>query len=232
MDLTLDEDVEIMFTTHPGQIISRDKLVVKLSPSYNRKIMSDPMESEIEKNWQKRVEENPRMWNGTKFRIDDAYEENGKTIFHLGITCYKDFIGTNWSPRTKEIQQLGISKCGNSHAFMSDALGVGALVETADNYTILLKRSEHCGEAVGLYDIPGGHPEPKVKQSLHAEFYNIGHTYLNIQGSIQGYPKGVPIPKEEVANVLFPENCMKMKKKLMGGGGHASKIFLCRSTTV
>ena len=63
-------------------------------------------------------------FNGTKFRIDDAYEESGKTIFHLGITCYKDFIGTNWSPRTKEIQQLGISKCGNSHAFMSDALGV------------------------------------------------------------------------------------------------------------
>ena len=101
---------------------------------------------------------------------------------------------------------------------------MGALVETADNYTILLKRSEHCGEAVGLYDIPGGHPEPKVKQSLHAEFYNIGHTYLNIQGSIQGCPKGVPIPKEEVANVLFPENCMKMKKKLMGEGDTRPKF--------
>ena len=45
---------------------------------------------------------------------------------------------------------------------MSDALGVGALVETADHQVVFLKRSENLAEEPGLWDIPGGHPEPQV----------------------------------------------------------------------
>ena len=164
MDVPVDRAVEIMFAAQATQTITRNKLKVKLSASYNRRALPDAiMEAEIDKIWQRRMNENPKMWNGTKFRIDDVVEENGDVYFHLGITCYKDFIGTNWSPHAKDILQRGKSDFGNSHAYMSDALGVGALVETSDNHTILLKRSEHCGEAVGLYDIPGGHPEPKVR---------------------------------------------------------------------
>ena len=166
MEVITDKDVDIMFKAKPKHIITRDKLKVKLCASYNRKKMSGAMEAEIDKIWQVRVKENPRMWNGTKFRIDSAYDGNGHVYFNLGITSYKDFIGTNWSPHAKDILQLGTSDFGNSHAHMSDALGVGALVETSDNHAILLKRSEHCGEAVGLYDIPGGHPEPKVRHFL------------------------------------------------------------------
>lgn len=162
MDPVLDKDVEIMFSALPTSNITRDKLRVRLSPEYNRKAMPEKLEGEIQKVWISRQKENPRLWNGTKFRIDEAHEENGCVTFDLGITCYKDFLGTNWSPKAKEILQLGTSDLQNSHAYMSDALGVGALVETCDHYAILLKRSDHCAEAVGLYDIPGGHPEPKV----------------------------------------------------------------------
>jgi len=42
-------------------------------------------------------------------------------------------------------------------------VGVGALVLTADDKVITMKRSANCGEAPGLYDIPGGHPEPEVE---------------------------------------------------------------------
>jgi len=45
---------------------------------------------------------------------------------------------------------------------MSDALGVGALMESSDGQVVLMKRAEHLAEAPGLWDIPGGHPEPKV----------------------------------------------------------------------
>jgi len=45
---------------------------------------------------------------------------------------------------------------------MSDALGVGAFVESADETVVLLKRGEHLAEAAGLWDIPGGHPELQV----------------------------------------------------------------------
>jgi len=45
---------------------------------------------------------------------------------------------------------------------MSDALGVGAFLESCDDQVVLLKRGEHLAEAPGLWDIPGGHPEPQV----------------------------------------------------------------------
>ena len=45
---------------------------------------------------------------------------------------------------------------------MSDALGVGAFVLTSDDYVTFIRRSERVGEAQGLWDIPGGHPEPEV----------------------------------------------------------------------
>jgi len=46
---------------------------------------------------------------------------------------------------------------------MSDALGVGAFLESSDGQVVLLKRGEHLAEAPGLWDIPGGHPEPQVR---------------------------------------------------------------------
>jgi len=48
---------------------------------------------------------------------------------------------------------------------MSDALGVGAFLESADGHVVLMKRGEHLAEAPGLWDIPGGHPEPEVQDS-------------------------------------------------------------------
>ena len=45
---------------------------------------------------------------------------------------------------------------------MSDALGVGAFLESSDGQVVLMKRGEHLAEAAGLWDIPGGHPEPQV----------------------------------------------------------------------
>ena len=47
-------------------------------------------------------------------------------------------------------------------AYMSDALGVGAFLESSDGQVVLMKRGEHLAEAPGLWDIPGGHPEPQV----------------------------------------------------------------------
>jgi len=46
--------------------------------------------------------------------------------------------------------------------YMSDALGVGAFLESSDGQVVLMKRGEHLAEAPGLWDIPGGHPEPQV----------------------------------------------------------------------
>jgi len=53
------------------------------------------------------VSDNPTLWNGSKFRISSVSDGNDGVTFHLGITSYKDFIGTNWSPSAAELRQLG-----------------------------------------------------------------------------------------------------------------------------
>lgn len=38
--------------------------------------------------------------------------------------------------------------------------GVSAVVVTSDRHVILVQRSGHVSEGQGLFDVPGGHPEP------------------------------------------------------------------------
>ena len=82
---------------------------------------------------------------------------------NIGLTDYKTFLGTNCDTSLcAHISQLG-ADFGNMQTYMSDALGVGALLITADDCVVLIKRSLHVGEEKGKTDLPGGHPEPKVK---------------------------------------------------------------------
>ncbi|NP_001006069.1 uridine diphosphate glucose pyrophosphatase NUDT22 [Danio rerio] len=80
----------------------------------------------------------------------------------LGLTCYKDYLGTNWSREAEKLQSHGRNECLDPQAFLSQPLGVGAVLATADGDVVLLRRSQKVAEAAGLLDIPGGHPEPKM----------------------------------------------------------------------
>lgn len=80
----------------------------------------------------------------------------------LGLTCYKDYLGTNWSCRVAELRQRGEAEFGDALALLAQPLGVGGVLCTADGQVVLIRRSQKVAEAGGLLDIPGGHPEPKV----------------------------------------------------------------------
>ncbi|XP_034037357.1 uridine diphosphate glucose pyrophosphatase NUDT22 [Thalassophryne amazonica] len=82
--------------------------------------------------------------------------------FRLGLTCYKDFLGTNWSSRAAELRRHGEAEFGDPLALLAQPLGVGAVLCTDDGQVVLLRRSQQVAEAGGLLDIPGGHPEPKA----------------------------------------------------------------------
>lgn len=90
-------------------------------------------------------------------------EANGVILrLQLGLTCYKDFLGTNWSHEAGNLQQRGQLEVGDPQALLAQPLGVGAILVTTDGQVVMLKRSQRVAEAAGLLDIPGGHPEPKV----------------------------------------------------------------------
>lgn len=100
--------------------------------------------------------------------IKHQTDENGDwdlpptLILKLGLTCYKDYLGTNWSCRAAEFCQQGEAKFGDPLALLAQPLGVGAILCTADDKVVLIRRSQKVAEAAGFLDIPGGHPEPKV----------------------------------------------------------------------
>ncbi|KAK3526703.1 hypothetical protein QTP70_032081 [Hemibagrus guttatus] len=102
--------------------------------------------------------------------------EANKAILRLqlGLTCYKDFLGTNWSEEAMNLQQRGRLEVGDPQAHLAQPLGVGAVLLTSDGQVVMLRRSQRVAEAAGLLDIPGGHPEPKaVCQGVSEEDINV-----------------------------------------------------------
>lgn len=150
-----------MFSVPGKHLIGEGATRVHISPDFNRKEI--PKEEDfIDSTWVKRTNENPKLYNGSKFRVDSVHHNGHILELNIGLTCYRDFLGTNWSSNASALQKLGKRDHNNTQAYMSDAMGVGAFVKTSDNKVIFLKRSIYCGEAAGLWDIPGGHAEPQV----------------------------------------------------------------------
>ncbi|KAI5071661.1 hypothetical protein GOP47_0013912 [Adiantum capillus-veneris] len=155
------------------------QLQVDFGSSYDRQPHPDgELERSIEKTWRERLQDNPALFNGLKFRYGGykllSSEQSGgnDVCLCLGLTDYKTFVGTNLSPKWKSFlkdSQDDIERCKHT----SSPLGNGAIVETDDNSILVLKRSDHVGEFPGHLVFPGGHSEPQEIGILgHHELIN------------------------------------------------------------
>ena len=120
------------------------------------------LEEFIETNWSLKSGQNPKLYNASKFRLHDfVIKSNSNLIIQVGLTSYKELLGTHYHPKVQDFSQESREKFNqNEFAFMSNCMGVGAIAITLDNYVILQKRAAWTGEAPGKIDRPGGHPEP------------------------------------------------------------------------
>ena len=133
--------------------VTEESFIINCSATNDRR-PSTP--DQIDAIWKERTKNNPTLFNGTKFRFAGVRQSgrvHEKVIVDLGITCYKDFLGTNcaahyWNKvRPEEL---------------ASPLGNAAIVETIDQKAVLLKRSQNVGECPDTIVCPGGHPEPNV----------------------------------------------------------------------
>ncbi|XP_026213518.1 uridine diphosphate glucose pyrophosphatase NUDT22 [Anabas testudineus] len=122
----------------------------------------------------------------------------------LGLTCYKDYLGTNWSCRAKELRQRGEMEFSDPLALLSQPLGVGAVLCTDDGQVVLIRRSQRVAEAGGLLDIPGGHPEPKVVCE------SLGHEVCEEQISVVMMQQ----KPEAVVSELFSSVCAEIRDEV------------------
>ncbi|XP_020562144.1 nucleoside diphosphate-linked moiety X motif 22 isoform X3 [Oryzias latipes] len=93
------------------------------------------------------------------------YYDKPLLILRLGLTSYKEYLGTNWSCQAAELRQRGQTEYKDPLALLAQPLGVGAILCTSDDQVVFIRRSQKVAEAGGLLDIPGGHPEPKVTET-------------------------------------------------------------------
>ena len=145
----------------PG--ISKRNVDVCFKHEFNRRPHPEH-DVKIEEIWREKLKSDVRLYNGMKFRLDKVSEDTrGDTPtvqLHIGLTCYKDFQCTNYCSDSKKLQADGMKDYMDKQSYMSDPLGVSAILVTADDKVVIQKRSNQVGEYCGMLDLPGGHPEP------------------------------------------------------------------------
>jgi len=167
----LDPQVHLMHIAEQRRPVPENEIEIQLSTSFNRQndsLLEKDFQltnniSMVDDVWEKRLLKNKRLFNGSKFRlhmIKTSKHEDKKYLFCVGVTDYKEYLGTNWAPSVEKLEEEGLKIHNNPQAYLSDALGVGAFVITKDEFVVLQRRNTHLAEAGGLWDVPGGHAEP------------------------------------------------------------------------
>ncbi|XP_047603254.1 uridine diphosphate glucose pyrophosphatase NUDT22 isoform X2 [Lutra lutra] len=167
----MDPEVSLLLRCPPGGL-PEEQVRAELSPDHDRRPLPGGDEA-IAAIWESRLQAQPWLFDAPKFRLHSAIlaptgSQGPQLLLRLGLTSYRDFLGTNWAGSAGRLQQQGATDWGDKQAYLADPLGVGAMLITADDFFVFLRRSRQVAEAPGLVDVPGGHPEPQVNVPLSA----------------------------------------------------------------
>jgi len=119
--------------------------------------------------WQKIIADGRKLlFNGELFRLEGQVATPKLLRLTLSSTCYRDQIYSN----------VHIDDLLKSHGARAPAraLGVSALLITADGFTPIIRRSDHLGEEPGKLDVVGGHAHPDQHlKSGQPDFFRAIH---------------------------------------------------------
>ncbi|KAJ9448275.1 Nudix hydrolase 9 [Diplonema papillatum] len=142
-----------------GRPVLESEVDVHFSAAHNASAHA-AVSAAVDEAWEAKRRQNPqaRLFNGLKFRFHRAREAPaGRLALELGLTDYKEFLGTHYMPKSR-LQNLAGAE--DVSPFMAHALGVESMVVTRDGFLCLMKRSDKVAEYPGIYCGPGGHAEP------------------------------------------------------------------------
>jgi hypothetical protein len=157
--------------------IVRSELISVVNIEFNRTVVPELDDTIIFLPWEEKIAKAKadaagngisapaKLFNGTKFRLADVHTDTATTIstravrLCLGITDYRTSLGC--CEGISRYEQFAAATNAPLKSLLSQALGVEALLVTADDHCVLFRRSQHVAEMAGWYCCPGGHPEPK-----------------------------------------------------------------------
>lgn len=150
--------------------VPREQLRITIGKQHGRRAHPSDV---LEQSWAAALSANPRLFDGSKFRLARiGWGEDGATVaVDLGLTSYKEYLGTNRLPAEQRamLEKEGKAVHQEGGAFLSNALGCEALLLTSDGFVVLLQRSSAVATHSGLYNGPSGHPEPDRAQISASE---------------------------------------------------------------
>ncbi|KAJ0979418.1 hypothetical protein J5N97_014892 [Dioscorea zingiberensis] len=195
--------------------IPRSRVYVDFSAAYDRIPHPDAkLEESVNEIWTQRLQENPSLYNGQKFRyggsilhMGNGVDQESSVCLHLGLTDYRTFVGTNLNPSWEMFlvpSEDDIIRCQHT----SSPLGNGAVVETSDKKILVLQRSNNVGEFPGYFVFPGGHSEPlevgiSAHQAEKSEIINEKVSQEMFDGIIREVVEEIGVPAHSLTEPVF-----------------------------
>ena len=140
-------------------LFPKDKVIVH--DSDDRMMMTPKLRDLIDEEWQKKetrmLKRDGLFFPGDLCRLNRYEIRDNDLHLYLGRTHFKELLGTNLShPIINKL--LG-------EEYMSNGLGVRAVIRTQDEKIIICQRSEKVVEAAGYYHLCGGYIKPSKHHS-------------------------------------------------------------------
>lgn len=119
-------------------------------------------DGDIEALWQAKVASpNCRVFDASKFRLAKTTTSNDTVRLNVGLTSYKEMLGTHHSPRASDLTKVKDHGYDEPFPFSSNAMGIGVYPVTTDGFVPLIRCAAWKAEAPNKVDRIGGHPEPE-----------------------------------------------------------------------
>lgn len=152
------------FAASSGAVFGPEHVHISLSSKASRRVHPEPeTECSINQIWRQALDKSPRLFNGSKFRLQQWTLRGNLLQLHWGLTDYKTYLGTCCSRSLPQwLQDAADHALDDPFAYLSRKVGVAAVLETADGQIAFIRRSETVGIYPNMFDTPGGHPEPSV----------------------------------------------------------------------
>jgi len=155
-----------------GEFVEK-KVTINMDVDARPKFSKEQKE-EIERYWDEMQRKGWKMRPDPLYRLLDFSVRNGILDLHLGLTDYKEYMGTNVR-HPEWFLEYG-------DEVMSNAVSVSAVTETRDEKIIIERRSQNVGESRGYYHTkPSGHPHPP--EGIFGGVYSQAKQELGIEKS-------------------------------------------------
>lgn len=112
-----------------GRALSREQVAANFKASEFSRRLNPRLEKDIANRWKVKVAQNPRLFNGSKFRRAGWGVVDGKLVLKIGLTNYRDLCGTNFAENCGSLMELGERELGDPQAYMADALGKNLVID-------------------------------------------------------------------------------------------------------